>query len=307
MLELIYALIPVLAWGTWLTPSQNVRYPNQQVKTLYVTAANLALALLVLAVLGLRSQAALSPGSLATLTPSSFWLVFAGGLIWAISGLCAFTATAQLGTARAFGIWAPLNIITSMLWGALLFNEFPNTGPANVLRLLAALAAILAGVLLIIFSRGAGEPTQQARRRLWLGYAAAAGAGLLWGSYFIPIKAAGVSMSVGNFPLALGMLAGSAVLALLARRSPRLERPADVYRTLLTGLLWGIGNLGMLLLVGALGAGRGFTISQLSVVVNALVGIFILRDPSPGTRPAWLTLGGCLLATLGGIVLGNLS
>ncbi|NUM48721.1 MAG: hypothetical protein HUU38_28780 [Anaerolineales bacterium] len=41
MLNLLNALIPVLAWGTWLAPSQNVQYPNQQVKTFYVTAANL--------------------------------------------------------------------------------------------------------------------------------------------------------------------------------------------------------------------------------------------------------------------------
>ncbi|MCJ7702965.1 MAG: GRP family sugar transporter [Anaerolineales bacterium] len=62
----------------------------------------------------------------------------------------------------------------------------------------------------------------------------------------------------------------------------------------------------MLLLVDTLGAGRGFTIAQLSVVVNALVGIFWLKDPRPGSRPARLTLLGCVLATLGGILLGNL-
>ena len=99
MLEALCALIPVLAWGTWLVPSQNVRYPNQQVKTLYVTAANLGLSLLVLLFQG--------SGSLASLNASSFWLVFAGGVIWSLSGLCAFTATAQLGIARAVGIWAP--------------------------------------------------------------------------------------------------------------------------------------------------------------------------------------------------------
>ena len=47
MLIALYALIPVIAWGTWLVPSQNVRYPNQQVKNLFVTLANLVLTLLV--------------------------------------------------------------------------------------------------------------------------------------------------------------------------------------------------------------------------------------------------------------------
>jgi hypothetical protein len=42
------------------------------------------------------------------------------------------------------------------------------------------------------------------------------------------------------------------------------------------------------------------------VVVNSLVGVFIIREPAPGTRAAKLTLFGVVVATLGGILLGNL-
>jgi glucose uptake protein len=73
-----------------------------------------------------------------------------------------------------------------------------------------------------------------------------------------------------------------------------------------TGLLWGVGNYGMLLLVEQLGAGRGFTISQLGVVVNGLIGVFVLKDPQPGSRASLLTLAGCVLACVGGILLGSL-
>jgi len=59
-------------------------------------------------------------------------------------------------------------------------------------------------------------------------------------------------------------------------------------------------------LVGQIGAGRGFTISQLGVVVNGLIGVYVLKDPQPRSRAAALTLAGCVLATLGGILLGNL-
>ena len=47
MLGFVYALVTVLAWGTWLAPSQNIVFKNQQIKTFYVAAANLALAALV--------------------------------------------------------------------------------------------------------------------------------------------------------------------------------------------------------------------------------------------------------------------
>jgi len=193
-----------------------------------------------------------------------------------------------------------------MLWGALLFAEFPNSDAQTLIRLFAALAAVISGILLIIFARGKGEAHPTARRQALLGYLGAVGAGVFWGSYFIPIEFAQVSMWVGAFPMAVGMLVGSTLLMLLARKSPRLDSTGDVLRTLLTGALWSAGNYGMLLLVGVIGAGRGFTISQISLVVNALVSILILRDPHPKTKTAWLMLLGCVLATVGAILLGSL-
>lgn len=62
----------------------------------------------------------------------------------------------------------------------------------------------------------------------------------------------------------------------------------------------------MLLLVGQFGAGRGFTISQLGIVINGLFGVYFLKDPAPKTHAAALTLIGCLCATIGGIMMGGL-
>jgi glucose uptake protein len=42
------------------------------------------------------------------------------------------------------------------------------------------------------------------------------------------------------------------------------------------------------------------------VVVSALIGIYWLHEPAPKTRAARLTFIGCVLAMIGGIVLGNL-
>ncbi|MEE4194234.1 MAG: GRP family sugar transporter [Anaerolineae bacterium] len=294
----LFALIPVIAWGTWLAPSQNVRFPNQQVKTFYVTAANLVITTIVMLFQGVDQ--------LLVLPAASFGLIFLGGMIWTISGLFAFTATGQIGTARAFGIWAPINIVVSMVWGILLFGEFLDTDLQGVLLLIGALLIIIAGVLLIIFSKGTTAQHESDRQAARLGTVSAVATGVLWASYFIPIKIAGVSMWIGAFPMALGMFTASIVLVLLSGKTLRLERGRDVLRTLFSGSLWTAGNFGMLLLTDAFGTGRGFTISQLSVVVNALVGIFWLKEPEPKSKAAVLTFVGCVLATAGAIVLGNL-
>ena len=100
MLGIFYALITVLAWGTWLAPSQNVPFKNQQIKTFYVAIASLVLSCFVTL-----------PQGFDQITPEVFWPPFIGGLIWAVSGTFAFTATHKIGMARASGIWSPLNIV----------------------------------------------------------------------------------------------------------------------------------------------------------------------------------------------------
>jgi glucose uptake protein len=295
MHPLFLALIVVFGWGTWLAPSQKVAFASQRVRNLYVVVTNLGIATVV----------ALWQGSVWELTASAFWLTFTGGLIWAIGGLSAFTATNKLGMAKAFGIWAPLNIVVSLIWGAVLFQEFVDLNSSGILWLALSIVTILAGILLIIFAKGAGEGNHEPGA-FRTGLAGAVGAGVLWGSYFIPIKFAGISLWAGAFPMALGMAVGGLVLALLGRQSWKLSSSGDVLRACSTGALWSVGNYGMLLLVDAIGAGKGFTISQISVVVSALIGIYWLHDPPPKTRAAVLTFIGCVLAMLGGIVLGNL-
>lgn len=97
-----------------------------------------------------------------------------------------------------------------------------------------------------------------------------------------------VSVWAGVFLLTLGMVTGGALLALLSRQTWKLASAGDAGCACLTSALWSLGNYGMLLLVGVTGAGRGFTISQLSVVVSALIGICWLHEPEPRTRAARL-------------------
>lgn len=290
----LYAFITVLAWGTWFAPSQKIQFRNPHIRTFYVTSANLILALVVWLIRG--GQA---------ITAATFGWPFIGGLIWSVSGYCAFVAIEKLGLARAVGIWTPLNIIVGLIWGALLFDEFGALGGRSRWLLLTSLVAIIAGILLIILARG-GESKGAAGKSLAFGLWGALGAGVLWGTYFIPIQISQASMWVASWPMAIGMWVAGLLLVVLAGGAPTLAHRRDYLLVVLSGLLWGIGNYGMLLLTEAIGTGKGFTISQLGVAINAMVGIFWLKDPRPGTRAAWITGAGVLLAMVGGIVLGNL-
>jgi glucose uptake protein len=125
---------------------------------------------------------------------------------------------------------------------------------------------------------------------------------VLWGSYFVPAEWAKVATQVANFPLALGILAGGFALALPGGPSKLSLRVTTLQLT--AGVLFGVGNLALLGLVSRVGTGVGFTIAQLSLLVNASIGIWVFKVPKPGSHAARIALVGILIAGVGGGVIG---
>jgi glucose uptake protein len=291
----LLSLITVLAWGTWIPVAQAVPGVPQRTRTLYVTVGNVMFAGAVLAIVG---------GHLA-FGWRTFWLPLVGGIVWTLGNYCAFQASAAIGLARAAGSWTPLNIIVAFAWGAALFGELNGFTGTRFAVLAGALLLVVTGVLIIVRSQGAGPavgPTSGTYRRglMW-----AAGAGVLWGSYFVPAQWAGVSAQVSNFPLAVGILIGGLALAVPGGGPVRLDAKGVTVH-LAAGLLFGIGNLALLGLVSRVGTGAGFTIGQLSLLVNASVGIWVFKVPPPGSLAAKLVMAGILIAGTGGAVIGTL-
>ena len=246
-----------------------------------------------------------------------FWLPLDGGAVWTAGNYSAYRASETIGLARAAGTWTPLNIIVAFAWGALLYGELDHFSGTRFAILGVALLAVLAGVLLIVSSQGdpatrsvrhphgqlwrpsrAGRPLQHAAALLW-----ASAAGLLSGSYFVPAQWAAVPAQVSNFPLAIGILGAALDLVLPAGEPVRLGlRPAATQ--LGAGVLFGIGDLTLLGLVAEVSTGTGFTIAQLSLLINASIGIWAFHVPKPGTLQARKVLTGILIAGASGCVIG---
>jgi glucose uptake protein len=297
LMGIFYAIITVFAWGTWLAPSQNIPVKGQQTRTFYVTLSVFLMALITSSFYGFES-----------LNAATFWFPFLGGIIWTLSGWSAFIGTNKIGMAKAFGIWAPMNIVVSIVWGVLLFGEFLETNLLNLLIAVIALIIIIGGILVIIFADNNSDNSKKINISGLLG---AMGAGVGFASYFIPIQIGasnvpGFNMWIGTLPLSIGMVAGSTILTIVTGSSIKLEKASHYPRIMSTGILWGIGNYGALAMMDIIGTGKGFTIAQLCVVVNALLGVYFFKEPDPKSKAAKLTLLGVVLATIGGVVLGNI-
>jgi len=312
----LLVLLTVAPFGVWIPLAQIVPRISQHTRTFYVTVGNLAFA----------TCALLVGGGHLDFGWRTFWLPLAGGVLWTAGNFSAFRATESIGLARAAGTWTPLNVIVAFVWGALLFGELDNFSIAHIAFLAAALVLILIGMLLIVGSQStaaagtpvqaapdspASEPTLTHATRpvpadadtphagwLWAG-----AAGLLWGSYFVPAQWANVPARISNLPLAIGIFAAGSALALTRGGLTRLSLPVTALQ-IAAGVLFGIGNLALLGLLPRVGTGVGFTIAQLSLLVNASIGIWIFKVPQPGTHAARTALSGILIAGIGGCIIG---
>jgi glucose uptake protein len=296
----LLALVMVGCFGTWIPLSQSVRGPRQQSRIVYVALGNMAVASIALAAGGAHLE----------LGWRALWLPVAGGVAWTAGVYAAFRAAELTGLARAAGTWTPLNIVTAFVLGIALFDELAGSSSARLGILAAALVLVVVGVLVIVGSQGAAGNAARTpgEKRAGLGWAIAAG--VLWGGYFVPAQWARVSAQAGNFPLAIGILAAAVAMA-VATRSPialwQVRRGAAQTCVLLaSGAIFGVGDVVLLVLVRRLGTGVGFTVAQLSLLVNAAIGIWVLKAPPPGSRAARIALCGIAIAGTGGLVIGAL-
>jgi glucose uptake protein len=109
---------------------------------------------------------------------------------------------------------------------------------------------------------------------------------------------------IENTPLTLILL--GAIALTIPSRDPILTDRRSTGQQVGAGVLFGIGNLALLAVVARIGTGAGFTIAQLSLAVNASIGIWIFRRPPPGTRQARRVLVGIAIAGVGGCVIAAL-
>jgi glucose uptake protein GlcU len=292
-MTVLLALVTVAALGTWIPLAQLLPGTPERSRVFYAAVGNAVFA----------AAALLATGAHVAFGWRGFWLPLAGGVVWTAGNYCVFRATKTIGLARAAGTWTPLNIVVAFAWGAALFGELDGFSAARFAILGVAFLAVVAGVLLIAGSGGASADRPAAPARSGLLWAGAAG--VLWGSYFVPAQWAAVPAQESDFPLALGILAAAVVLALPAGEPVRLA-PRATGTQLGAGVLFGVGNLALLALVARVGTGTGFTIAQLSLLVNASIGIWVFHVPEPGTGAARTVVAGIVLAGLGGCAIAAL-
>jgi drug/metabolite transporter (DMT)-like permease len=213
------------------------------------------------------------------------WAILAGAL-WAVANTLTVFAIRDVGLSVAFPLWN-INSLVGLFWGWFLFNELRGAGRRQAAKVLGGACAIVVGACLLAYAtgqHGAGAPHRAAP-----GILAALGAGLLWGTMYIPYRKAYIS---GMNPLSfvtvftVGELFTMSSLALVFRGglSPLLEELAQARGTLfwlfLGGFCWVLGDLFQQYAAKYIGIGRGIPLSNTNQLWGLAWGALVFGELS---------------------------
>jgi len=230
------------------------------------------------------------------------WALLAG-CIWAVANTMTIFAIRDIGLSIAFPLWNS-NSLLGILWGFIFFNELRSAGWRRWAGVLGGALVMCAGAALLAITSSTQAPAAHSMRGVW----AALGAGILWGTMYIPYRKAYLS---GMNPLSfvtfftfgeLGMMAALAITYLgLAPLWQELARARDVlFWLMLGGFVWVIGDVFQQYAAKYVGISRGIPLSNTNQFWGMLWGIFVFGElRGSGSSTYAQVIGGSLLMITG--------
>jgi len=240
------AVVSAFSWGTFFVPVKKVKVGN-----IWQLQGATGIGVILFAIpIGFLWGFEILPSGLLS------------GTIWAIGNILALYSVRLIGLSRTSPFLAGFSILVSFLWGILFFGE-----KFNYLILAIAAVGLLLGGLPFIVNTTKGLPIQKK------GYFVAAASGLIGGSYVIPMQATH-SLQSGFFSSSLSIFVIGIPLLFFSRRFVKKEIAAGI----LSGSLFNVGSLTVLIAVGLIGITVAYPISQTATLFAVSWGILYFKE-----------------------------
>lgn len=239
------------------------------------------------------------------------WAILAGAL-WAVANTLTVFAIRDVGLSIAFPLWNT-NSLVGIFWGWFLFRELRGHAGKTAAKVLGGAAAVVFGATLLGLASAhqAGGPPH----RLVAGILAALGAGLMWGTMYVPYRKAYLS---GMNPLSfvtvftVGEMVTTVTLALvfLGGVQPVMETLAAARPVLfwlfLGGFCWVVGDLFQQYAAKYIGIGRGIPLSNTNQLWGLAWGALVFGELVGFGKPAQAqVIAGSLIMVLGAVAISS--
>jgi drug/metabolite transporter (DMT)-like permease len=230
------------------------------------------------------------------------WALLAGCL-WAVANTLTIFAVRDIGLSIAFPLWNS-NSLIGIFWGFLFFNELRQAGWQRWAGVLGGAVVMCVGAAILAIASASQGPSGHSLSGVW----AALGAGILWGTMYIPYRKAYLT---GMNPLSFvtfftfGELGMMSTLAVTYTGIGPLwhelgEARSVVFWLMLGGFVWVIGDLFQQYAAKYVGISRGIPLSNTNQLWGLLWGILVFGELHGKGRTTYLeVIGGSLLMVLG--------
>jgi drug/metabolite transporter (DMT)-like permease len=238
------------------------------------------------------------------------WAILAGAL-WAVANTLTVFAIRDVGLSIAFPLWNTNGVI-GLFWGWLLFNELRGASATDWAKVLGGGLAIVGGACALAYATTSRQVAEVSPRGT-AGILAALGAGLLWGTMYIPYRKAYLS---GMNPLSfvtvftVGELGTMATLALIFQggfghlAQDLVSVRSSLFWLFLGGFCWVIGDLFQQYAAKYLGIARGIPLSNTNQLWGLVWGVLVFGELvgfAPGKQA--LVVGGSVTMMIGAVAI----
>ncbi|KRL03950.1 GRP family sugar transporter [Liquorilactobacillus oeni] len=288
---MLVALIPAVAWGSiGLVSGKLGGNANQQ--TLGMTWGALLFSLLTTALFWNEVTA-----------HSSLKVAIVGvisGLFWSLGQNQQFHSMKAIGISKTVPLSTGLQLLFNALAGVLLFHEWKSTHQISIGTI--ALVILIAGAMLTSFrDRRTSKIADKAQQENWkVGIRALALSTFGYVGYTVVVNWSNVDAKAMVLPQAVGMVLGASFFAF---GKDALRR--DSFKNIITGLVWGAGNIFMFLAIPLVGLAISYSFSQMGIIISTFGSILFLGEKKTKKELLFITLGSLLIIT-GGILLANI-
>ena len=230
------------------------------------------------------------------------WALLAG-CMWAVANTLTIFAIRDIGLSIAFPLWNS-NSLLGIFWGFVFFRELRQAGWRRWAGVLGGALIMCAGATLLAIASSTQSPAGHSMRGVW----AALGAGILWGTMYIPYRKAYLS---GMNPLSFVTFFTFGELGMMATLTLSYLGPSVLWHELVSaravlfwlmagGFIWVIGDLFQQYAAKYLGISRGIPLSNSNQLWGLLWGIFVFGElHGSGASTYMQVIGGSLLMMLG--------
>lgn len=267
----------VLVWGSYAVPFKISKSKNLSLFQMLTGVGIFISGLAISAVLGYP------------LKLNGYGLL--SGILWGVANAIFLVSLSNLGISRAVPIASSLVIISTFLWGVLVFNELPK----GLVMGFLGVAAIISGVILISITQ------KSQSQNIRIGLITAVLSGLIWGSQLAPLKFGNVATEDFFFSTTVGIFVTALVIFFATKGKFKNEA---IGLSLLSGMIWNIGNLLSVIAISVIGIAKAMPFTQASSLVAVLWGIFYFKEISRLRQKIQVLLGAIILL-VGIAILGS--